>query len=75
MFIHCKCNICPSLTGRVDPYGPVTSYIDSFGNRCIRFLAPKGTVGLYNSKLIEDSGCPDPSELARPRNSRERLWV
>ena len=36
------------------------SYFDSFGNRCVRFLAPKGIVKLSNSTLIEDSGDPDP---------------
>ena len=44
----------------VEPATPITSYTDSFGNRCSRFLAPKGTVRLYNSTLIEDSGLPDP---------------
>src|ERR1700686_4160297 len=46
----------------VEPAAPVTCYTDSFGNRCSRFLAPKGTVRLYNSTLIEDSGLPDPVE-------------
>jgi transglutaminase-like putative cysteine protease len=44
----------------VDPATPVTTYIDSFGNRCTKFLARKGAVRLYNSTLIEDSGEPDP---------------
>ena len=35
-------------------------FIDVFGNRCVRFLAPAGTVRLSNSTLIEDSGDPDP---------------
>jgi len=45
---------------KVEPATPVACYTDSFGNRCSRFLAPKGTVRLYNSTLIEDSGLPDP---------------
>src|SRR5438552_2250425 len=44
----------------VDPATPVTTYIDSFGSRCTKFLARKGAVRLYNSTLIEDSGEPDP---------------
>ncbi len=44
----------------VEPATPVTCYIDSFGNRCTRFLGPKALVRLYNSTLIEDSGDPDP---------------
>jgi len=43
----------------VEPSTSVSSYIDSFGNRCTRFLASKGPVRLYNSTLIEDSGEPD----------------
>jgi len=37
----------------------VTNYIDSFGNRCSRFVAPEGNVRLSNSTLIRDSGEPD----------------
>ena len=34
-------------------------YTDSFGNRCARILAPPGTLRLFNSTLIRDSGQPD----------------
>jgi len=44
----------------VDPDTPVRTYLDSFGNRCARFLGTKGNIRLYNSTLIEDSGDPDP---------------
>ena len=44
----------------VQPASPIGGYIDSFGNRCTRFLARKGPIRLYNSTLIEDSGDPDP---------------
>ena len=44
----------------VEPATSVTYYIDSFGNRCTRFLAKQGAIRLYNSTLIEDSGEPDP---------------
>jgi len=43
----------------VDPAVPVTSYFDSFGNRCTKFLALKGAVRLHSTTLIEDSGEPD----------------
>jgi transglutaminase-like putative cysteine protease len=39
---------------------PIESFIDSFGNRCTRFVAPKGTLRLNNSTIIYDSGAPDP---------------
>src|ERR1700686_2670533 len=41
-----------------DPKVELESYIDSFGNRCTRFLAPQGTLRLSVSTLIEDSGYP-----------------
>jgi len=43
----------------VEPGVPITRYVDSFGNRCTKFLAPKGPLRLHNSTLIEDSGEPD----------------
>jgi transglutaminase-like putative cysteine protease len=42
-----------------EPNIPVTSYIDSFGNRCARFVAPAGQLHLSGSTLIRDSGYPD----------------
>ena len=42
-----------------EPNIPVTSYIDSFGNRCARFVAPAGQLRLSGSTLIRDSGFPD----------------
>ena len=35
------------------------SFIDSFGNRCTRFVAQQGPLRLSNSTLIYDSGLPD----------------
>jgi transglutaminase-like putative cysteine protease len=34
-------------------------YVDSFGNRCTRLVAPPGELRLQASTLIEDSGLPD----------------
>jgi transglutaminase-like putative cysteine protease len=44
---------------RVEPATPMDNYIDSFGNRCTRFVAPKGALRLSNSTLIHDSGLAD----------------
>jgi transglutaminase-like putative cysteine protease len=41
------------------PILPITHYIDSFGNRCARFVAPPGPLRLTNSTLIQDSGETD----------------
>lgn len=43
----------------VEPAAQMESYIDSFGNRCTRFVAQKGALRLSNSTLIYDSGLAD----------------
>jgi transglutaminase-like putative cysteine protease len=48
---------------KIDPAVPATDYIDSFGNRCTRFVAPPGRLRLTNSTLVHDSGEPDPVNL------------
>jgi transglutaminase-like putative cysteine protease len=45
----------------LDPAVPVTSYIDTFGNRCSRFVAPAGPIRLTCSTLVQDSGLDDPA--------------
>jgi transglutaminase-like putative cysteine protease len=45
---------------RFDPNVEYEMYLDGFGNRCTRFVAPTGEIRLENSTLIEDSGDPDP---------------
>ena len=44
---------------RVEPASQLDTYIDSFGNRCVRFVARQGALRLTNSTLIYDSGQPD----------------
>ena len=38
---------------------PSTDYIDSFGNRCARFLAPPGHLTLSGSNIVEAESFPD----------------
>jgi transglutaminase-like putative cysteine protease len=38
---------------------PTSDYIDSFGNRCARFLAPSGHLRLSGSNLVEADAFPD----------------
>lgn len=38
----------------------VSRYIDGFGNRCSRFVAPVGVIRLSGSNVIEVSDTPDP---------------
>src|ERR1700734_2091059 len=47
---------------QTEPKLEITSYIDSFGNRCSRFVAPPGQLRLFNSSLIQDSGLIDPAD-------------
>lgn len=51
------------------PYTPYSTYIDSFGNRCTRLLAPTGTLRLSNLFRIRDSGVPE----TLPLNGRQAL--
>lgn len=44
---------------QTEPRLEIAHYIDGFGNRCARFVAPQGLLRLYNSTLIQDSGEPD----------------
>lgn len=41
---------------RIEPATEAAQYLDSFGNRCCRFLAEPGALRLWNSTLINDSG-------------------
>ena len=44
---------------RVEPDVPVEEFIDWFGNRCGRIVAPAGTLRLWAENLVEDTGLPD----------------
>jgi transglutaminase-like putative cysteine protease len=60
-------NIHPSRAGdllepdelKTEPNLKVTYYIDSFGNRCARLVAPPGPLRLTNSTLMRTSDDPD----------------
>jgi len=45
---------------KIEPAVPTGRYLDSFGNRCTRLMAPAGRLRLSNSVLVYDSGQPDP---------------
>lgn len=71
----------PSETGRflraeqlrVSPDVEVEHFIDSFGNRCGRLLAPPGRLRLWNEGIIWDSGEPDPVPLHALQHPVEAL--
>jgi transglutaminase-like putative cysteine protease len=43
----------------VEPLVQISNYVDSFGNRCGRLLAPAGQMRFWNDAVVEDSGQPD----------------
>ena len=61
-------NVHPSRRGdlrepdalRVEPAVETDEYVDLFGNVSTRFVAPQGSVRLFNETTIDDSGLPDP---------------
>jgi transglutaminase-like putative cysteine protease len=44
---------------QIEPKVDAKSYFDSFGNHCVRFVAPPGHLRLSSSTLIQDSGQTD----------------
>ncbi|MGB7160802.1 MAG: transglutaminase family protein [Tepidisphaeraceae bacterium] len=44
----------------IEPYVPITTYIDQFGNQVGRIVAPAGKLRIWNDCVVEDSGRPDP---------------
>jgi transglutaminase-like putative cysteine protease len=48
---------------RVEPEVRIDEHEDLFGNISSRFVAAPGTLRLFNSTIIEDSGLPDPINL------------
>ena len=57
----------------LNPAVPVTDYIDMFGNRCARFLAPGGEIEMQLEATIEDSGKPDRERSDAPQHLIEEL--
>ena len=45
---------------RIEPNVPVEEFLDAFGNRCGRLLAPAGPLRIRNDALVHDSGELDP---------------
>jgi len=43
------------------PAVPLDKYVDGFGNRCTRIVAPAGGIRLFADGLIRDSGFPEPT--------------
>jgi transglutaminase-like putative cysteine protease len=48
-------------------------YVDSFGNRCTRFLAPQGRLRLSGNSLVERDAFADPIATEAPQHQIEEL--
>lgn len=70
-------NVHPSRVGDViasdalatTPAVPVASYIDGFGNRCSRIVAPAGTLRISTRAVVRDGGEPErivPADTEHP---------
>jgi transglutaminase-like putative cysteine protease len=74
-------NVRPERQGDVEtfdtiytePNVPVHAFIDGFGNRCGRILAPAGPLRLYADFVVRDSGKPDPIVLNAVQHPVEQL--
>jgi transglutaminase-like putative cysteine protease len=62
---------------RIDvvPDTPVQPYIDSFGNRSARLVAPAGQMRVHYDNVVADSGEPEPSIVGLPLTPAEALPV
>jgi transglutaminase-like putative cysteine protease len=67
----------PSLRGpeaiRVDPYVPITPFVDAFGNSCGRIMAMAGPVRFRNDAIVYDDGLPDPAAVYAQQHPVELL--
>jgi transglutaminase-like putative cysteine protease len=52
---------------------PTAEYIDTFGNRCSRFVAPAGTIRLSGSNVILSDGVPELQGFNLPQTPIEQL--
>jgi transglutaminase-like putative cysteine protease len=44
---------------RITPLRSINSYLDAFGNKCVRLLAPVGEIRVAGDAIVADSGEPD----------------
>ena len=63
--LHTHPEIAPLLRQpdvlRAEPELPIHEFLDGFGNRCARFLAPAGRLRLTGEAVVEDDGLPNPT--------------
>lgn len=64
LMLNLRPELAPRLRSRekfvVNPVTKTESFLDNFGNRCMRLTAPSGQINLSGDVLVEDSGWPAP---------------
>jgi transglutaminase-like putative cysteine protease len=58
---------------RLEPAVPVDEFLDGFGNRCARIVAPEGRLTIWDDLIVEDSGRPDEVATGAEQVPVERL--
>ena len=63
LMLYVHPSMAPRLIGperlQIEPEIAVHDYIDGFGNRCARIVAPAGKLRLYYDNSLHDSGLPE----------------
>src|SRR4029077_14443466 len=54
---------------RITPARSITPYIDGFGNKCVRVLAPPGQIRISCDTIVADSGRPDRVDLSAEQHA------
>ena len=54
---------------RLAPARSITPYIDGFGNKCVRVLAPPGELRIACDTIVADSGRPDRVDLSAEQHA------
>ena len=54
---------------QVEPFVPVQTHLDLYGNRCARIAAPAGSLRIFNGFTISDTGNPDPVHPGAQQNN------
>ena len=57
----------------VEPAVPISEYLDIYGNRCARVLAPAGQVVFRNGAVVENNGLPDPQDWSAVQHPVQEL--
>ena len=60
---------------RLEPVVPVEEFVDGFGNRCARIVAPAGALRISNEALVDDDGTLDRVEPAARQHPVEQLPI